>query len=213
MHENEKQTNVHDSQFCNCLRSAVRKIARHASQKQDERKSLVVLGNQPINLDLIGCGWVNDLIYQLVLRPISRLLFEIELDFRHGYVAGYSSKVSSEVATTRDHLVSHTDDSEVTINVCLGDDSFEGGNVRFYGLREISQERKPMIGEYEPKPGIAIVHAGRHLHEVTKVTEGDRYAYIIWARSWNQVRAISCPCCWLNNRTQKDPCICSPRWN
>jgi hypothetical protein len=152
------------------------------------------------------------LIYQLVFRPITRLLFEIELDFRHGYVAGYSSNVSSEVATTRNHLVSHTDDSEVTMNVGLGN-TFKGGTVRFYGLRDSSLTVKPAIGEYEPKPGIAIIHEGRHLHEVTQVIHGDRYAYIVWARSWKQVRGTFCPCCWLNNRNSKNPCICSPKWN
>ena len=153
-------------------------------------------------------------MFHLVVRPIARLLYtetkiKRELDFRHGYVAGYSDRASSERAVTRDHLVSHTDDSDVTLNVCLGDD-FEGGTLRFYGLRGTSQEGK-LIGEYEPARGTAVIHAGRHLHEVTKVTNGDRYAYIIWARSWN-LRGTTCPCCWLNRR-QKERCICSPRWN
>lgn len=153
------------------------------------------------------------MIYQLVFRPITRLLFEIELDFRHGYVAGYSSNVSAEIATTRNHLVAHTDDSEVTLNIGLGN-TFDGGTVRFYGHRDSSlAAAKPAIGEYEPKIGIAIIHQGRHLHEVTRVIQGDRYAYIVWARSWKQVRAISCPCCWLNNRNLKTPCICSAKWN
>ena len=181
------------------------------SEQQRNEEPQVLAGHRPINLDLIGCGWVNDLVFHLVLRPLTRLLFETELDFRHGYVAGYSANVTSKQDVSRDHLISHTDDSEMTMNVCLGD-SFEGGRLRFNGLRG-TQEVQNMVGEYQPKQGTAIIHAGRHLHEVTKVKSGDRYAYIMWARSW-QVRSISCPCCWLNNRNQKNgSCICSPQWN
>ncbi len=106
---------------------------------------------------------------------------------------------------------------QVTLNVCLGD-KFDGGNLRFWGLRGGNTAGR-LVGEYEPEIGRAILHSGRHLHEVTEVTDGNRFAYIQWARSWDSVRKGTCPCCWLNRRqnlptaNKWDSCVCGSRWN
>ena len=107
-----------------------------------------------------------------------------------------------------------------------------GGELNFWNLRG-TKEEGDFVGQYEPKIGYAILHAGRHLHEVTKVTypatahtmnareagkTKNRYNYIVWARSWNGIRKEVCPCCWLNRRKSDSPggkkdCICGKRWN
>ena len=133
-----------------------------------------------------------------------------ELDWRQGYIAGYSVDPAAVRGAPRQRLVSHTDDSEVTLNLCIGDE-FEGGALQFRGLRGTDEEGE-LLGEFQPQLGTALIHAGRHLHEVTQVESGDRYAFIIWARSWKGVRAQSCPCCWLNRRDDTR-CICGPSWN
>jgi hypothetical protein len=204
--------------FCALLRTIVREVA-HLSSTKPQYQDLK-LGNRPVNLDLIGMGWLNDLLFQLILKPISRHLYETQecggqdLDWRHGYVAGYSAQAAASKATPRNRLVPHTDDSEVTLNVCVGDD-FEGGALSFSGLRGTANEGR-VSGEdcdlFQPRLGTALIHAGRHLHEVTTVTKGDRYALIVWARSWKGVRAHSCPCCWINRRTDQ-VCVCGPAWN
>jgi hypothetical protein len=87
---------------------------------------------------------------------------------RHGYIVGYEPKESGEDApahpSRRSRLVPHTDDSEVTLNVCLGRD-FEGGELRLLGSRgggkEMSEE-----ATVSPRVGYAVLHAGRKLHEV-----------------------------------------------
>lgn len=167
------------------------------------------------NLDLIGLAWLNDLMFALVLKPLTKHLFASseaagELDWRNGYVASYAATPSP--ATPRERLVMHTDDSEVTMNVCLGEDGFGGGDVEFYGLRgESPQPASPDV--YEPVVGRAILHAGRHFHSVTTVTgDRNRYAWILWARSWQGVRSHTCPCCWLNRRHDEN-CISGPQWN
>jgi len=166
------------------------------------------------DLDTVGLSWINDLLFHLVVCPISRQLFqktELEggdLDFRHGYVAGYAASPST--SSPRERLVAHTDDSEVTLNVCIGDE-FEGGALNFRGLRG-TEEAGELFGTFEPQLGTALLHAGRHFHEVAQVTTGNRYVYIMWARSWSSTRAKVCPCCWLNRR-QDNSCVCGPRWN
>ena len=198
--------------FCIRVRTLVQKVVSLGEEKEFEHLNL---GRRPVDLDTIGLGWVNTLLFHLIIRPISQHLFadteEFEdLDWRQGYIAGYSVNPSAPAATPRQRLVSHTDDSEVTLNIGLGED-FEGGALQFRGLRGTDQEGE-LVGEFKPQLGTALLHAGRHLHEVTPVTSGNRYAFIIWARSWKTLRANTCPCCWLNRR-QGSTCICGPRWN
>lgn len=198
--------------FCRDLTDFARAFAQasEALPLDDKHK----LSSRPFNLDLVGLGWVNDLLFHLVMRPLARELFshseglQSDLDWRHGYVAGYSAQPGS--GKPRERLVTHTDDSEVTMNTCLGD-QFKGGLLEFRGLRGTPEEGQ-LVGTFEPQRGLGLIHAGRHFHDVTQVTAGDRFAFIIWARSWKGIRSNTCPCCWLNRRQQTD-CICGSRWN
>jgi hypothetical protein len=171
------------------------------------------------DLDNMGMGWLNDLLFHLITRPIAAQLYKEtelakgDLDWRQGFIASYSADPTQ--SKPRQRLVPHTDDAEVTLNVCLGD-KFDGGDLMFWGLRG---ERNTLLGEYEPEVGRAVIHSGRHLHEVTRITAGNRFAYIQWTRSWGSARKETCPCCWLNRRglshtnNNQDSCICGPRWN
>ena len=198
--------------FCSKLQGYVRAVAK---MLQQESKEYSHLHSTIRDLDTIGLGWLNDILFHVILKPISSHLFQEsemmgrDLDWRQGYIAAYSASPSE--AKPRQRLVPHTDDSEVTMNVCIGDD-FTGGNLHFKGLRGTPRGGIDLVGEYKPQIGRAIVHAGRHFHEVSVVTAGDRFAYIMWSRSWNGVRASTCPCCWLNRRTDNN-CACGKRWN
>jgi hypothetical protein len=119
---------------------------------------------------------------------------------------------------TRRGLVPHTDDSEVTLNVCLGTD-FKGGQLVLRGLRNSAGEGSAEV-VLDVKPGRAVLHLGQHLHEVTPVTAGERYALIQWARD-SSYRARTCPCCLINRRNVgarrggggDDTCICDAAFN
>jgi hypothetical protein len=197
--------------FCRDVREYVSTIVQKG---QEDTNALLLLGRRPVDLDAIGLGWINDLLFHLFVRPISRQLFQSsetlgELDWRQGYIAGYSAQPTEGKA--RERLAMHTDDSEVTLNVCLGDDDFTGGCLEFRGLRGADAQGE-LVGTFQPQPGLALLHAGRHFHLVTQVTSGDRFALIVWARSWNGVRSQTCPCCWLNRRRDSS-CVCGPQWN
>ena len=197
--------------FCALLRDYVRTLATVG--RTNPFFAELRLGLRPVDLDILGLSWVNDLLFHLILRPIARQLFEqseslAELDWRQGYVAAYAAKPMTD--KPRNQLVTHTDDSEVTLNIGLGD-NFEGGHVEFRGLRGTAEEGE-LIDDFQPVEGRALIHAGRHFHDVTPVTKGDRYALIVWARSWRGVRATTCPCCWLNRRKDTN-CVCGARWN
>ncbi|KAL7546720.1 hypothetical protein ACHAWF_010050 [Thalassiosira exigua] len=218
-------------EFCGLIRKTLRDLS---SLAETAEFSHLQLGRRPIDLNVIGLGWLTDLLFHGFIQPISSHLFATTeklvdcehyssdgniceskystiLDWRQGYVAGYSAGPKERRGTTRHRLVPHTDDSEVTLNCCLGGD-FEGGSVEFFGLRGTPQEGQ-LVGKVQrPNVGTALLHSGRHLHAVSDVLSGDRYAYIIWTRSWSRLRSVACPCCWLNRR-QDSVCICDKRWN
>jgi hypothetical protein len=202
------------SDFCETVESYIR--AAMTVLETDEEYTHLSRGITK-DLDLLGLSWLNDLLFHLVLRPISQHLFQEtetlgDLDWRQGYIAAYSASPST--TKPRHRLVPHTDDSEVTLNINIGDAFFEGGLLEMRGLRGMANAGD-LCGEYQPQVGRALIHAGRHLHEVTPITSGDRFAYIMWARSWGGTRARTCPCCWMNRRTGDNSCccICGPRWN
>jgi hypothetical protein len=146
------------------------------------------------------------------------------LDWRHGYVISYSDAQGQHGKRTR--LLKHTDDSELTLNICLGR-TFKGGAITFGGkrgsttsatlLRSQSAENGNSRSNPDtvaeaivfPTPGRAVVHLGQHIHEVQPVLEGERHMLIMWCRS-SQYRAVCCPCCTINRRG--DECVCSPQW-
>ena len=139
-------------------------------------------------------------------------LFHCRTLARYAYMLGYASKgaISSAEPSSllsRVSLVPHTDDSEVTLNVSLGR-SFEGGALRLRALRCAAGEGV-VQADITPRAGRAVLHLGQHLHEVTPVTAGERYALIMWMRS-HAYRAATCPCCMIFRRER---CICAPAWN
>jgi len=214
--------------FCSIVRRTITDLSKLG--ESSEFCSLL-LGRRPIDFDTVGLSWISDMLFHMFIQPISRHLYatterllsdedacnntnnkmEDILNWRQGYIAGYAANPQEGKAATRHRLVPHSDDSEVTLNCCLGEEDFEGGKVQFYGLRGTQDEGK-LLGEIErPDVGTAVIHAGRHLHAVSDVTAGNRYALIVWTRSWG-MRRHTCPCCYLNRRIDSS-CICDVRWN
>jgi len=236
--------------FCIRLRKTIQKLAQLSLQTEQQQQQQQnpnnnktrkrTIGTKPTDLDTIGASWINNLLFHLIIRPISKHLFSptenfLDLDWRQGYILGYSHNPSMDTHTQRHKLVPHTDDSEVTLNIALSngggggegrgmideEKNFEGGDLVFWGLRGTKEEGE-WNGSYQPRMGTALLHSGRHLHEVTEVTGGgDRFVYVVWSRSWESLRNEVCPCCWLNrrqnngvgNNKEENRCMCNSRWN
>jgi hypothetical protein len=228
----QEDASINNASSASSTTDAIDESSQPAPPPPPDRRNRLLLRD----LDCLGLSWLNDLLFHLIVRPISRHLYQEtdiegynngsgkttagrgadtalpELDWRHGFIASYSARPSLQLP--RQRLVPHTDDSEVTLNVCLGD-VFEGGDLQFWGYRGVGTPGVPTADEedvYVPQIGRAIIHAGRQLHEVTEVTNGDRFALIMWTRSWNGIRSTTCPCCWLNGRSDSS-CVCGRKWN
>ena len=87
-----------------------------------------------------GLDWVPDFMLGFVAKPIARELFQGEgaesLDWVQTYMARYEGGGDGGGGKGRGSLVEHTDDSEVTCNLCLsGEDDFDGGELCFGAAR------------------------------------------------------------------------------
>lgn len=102
-----------------------------------------------------------------------------QLDHQHSFVVDYAE-------TGDTSLDFHVDDSEVTLNACLGL-TFEGAEVYFRGERCDLHRTEPANDteswQWTPAPGTALLHAGSHRHGVFPLRAGRRINLIVWARS------------------------------
>lgn len=125
------------------------------------------------------------------LAPLAEALlpeFASGLDVHHSYLVDYSRD-------TDEDLGFHVDDSEATINICLGDE-FRGAELVMMGLRCDLHRQDAVHRDEEVEivhaPGHAVLHAGRHRHRVEPVRGGRRRNLIVWSRS-SALRSASRP--------------------
>jgi len=175
--------------------------------------------------DIRGLDSLETKLFQAVVQPLAKHIFGRDpvlageppgdVDTPHTFVVGYGPSEAPQHNVTKNALVPHVDDSEVTLNLCL-DANFQGGGLVFHGKRDpinttIAYELPhPNEYVYQHKLGRAVFHLGNHFHEVLPVTRGERHVLIMWLRSWKGYRASHCPCCL---KFQRHFCVCSPEWN
>ncbi|KAE9600244.1 putative procollagen-lysine 5-dioxygenase [Lupinus albus] len=117
------------------------------------------------------------------IRPLSRVFFAevggASLDSHHGFVVEYGQDRDIDLGF-------HVDDSEVTLNVCLGK-QFSGGELFFRGTRcekhVNTDTQSEEIFDYSHAPGKAVLHCGRHRHGARATTSGHRVNLLLWCRS------------------------------
>lgn len=114
-----------------------------------------------------------------VLLPIASALFgtnanghpAADFDSTHAFIVKYRSDEDS-------HLDIHTDDSDVTFNVCLGRD-FAGCGLIFCGMIGASDHRCHKH-TYHHKVGRCVCHLGSQRHGADHITSGERLNLIVW---------------------------------
>lgn len=126
------------------------------------------------------------LVVELIGGPLGALVADefaafggASIDHHHSYLVDYGRDGD-------DDLGFHVDDSEVTLNLCLGE-SFSGAELVMMGLR-CERHRQDAVRpgeelEVEHEPGFCVLHAGRHRHRVDPILRGRRRNLIAWLRS------------------------------
>jgi hypothetical protein len=146
------------------------------------------MNNYGIIIDELGYRSSIETLMKNYVLPISSLFYNdyygSSLDNHHCFLVRYKQGEDLSLAL-------HTDDAEVTLNVCLGKD-FTGGTLNFYGLKNTLSQHELNI-TIEHKKGIALLHLGTHYHEANNIEDGERCNLILWCRS-----SLFKP--WLKNR-------------
>uniref|UniRef100_J3KX08 Fe2OG dioxygenase domain-containing protein n=2 Tax=Oryza brachyantha TaxID=4533 RepID=J3KX08_ORYBR len=147
----------------------------------------------PITLDMPAAGrgaclfdfglqGMLDNLMKNFISPIATVLYpEVggsTLDSHHSYVVEYDETDPARGL--------HVDDSEVTLNICLGK-HFTGADMYFRGIRCGNHINSGMHDEehfvHPNVPGQVMLHHGSHRHGVFPVTSGQRVNMVMWCRS------------------------------
>eukprot|EP01111_Echinosteliopsis_oligospora_P009881 TRINITY_DN2981_c0_g1_i1.p1 TRINITY_DN2981_c0_g1~~TRINITY_DN2981_c0_g1_i1.p1 ORF type:complete len:385 (-),score=104.98 TRINITY_DN2981_c0_g1_i1:12-1166(-) len=147
------------------------------------------MNNYGMVLDDIGFGPFFSKLTEYI-RIMATYLYPNDggatLDSHHAFIVQY--KITEDL-----DLDFHFDDSEVTINLCLGKD-FTGGTLYFKGLLNDPMTHNEDF-EFTHTVGKAIIHIGKHRHGANSIISGERYNLIVWFRS-SEVRSHrpACQC-------------------
>eukprot|EP00929_Paragymnodinium_shiwhaense_P106902 TRINITY_DN72768_c0_g1_i1.p1 TRINITY_DN72768_c0_g1~~TRINITY_DN72768_c0_g1_i1.p1 ORF type:complete len:545 (+),score=105.26 TRINITY_DN72768_c0_g1_i1:74-1636(+) len=119
--------------------------------------------------------FVNEI--QSMLQPLGQLLWPgpgSEWDGHHCFIVRY--REGEDLG-----LDMHTDDSDVTFNICLGL-NFDGAGLQFCGGMGQPDHRKHSI-TYKHVKARCVCHLGRRRHGADDITSGERLNLILWNHS------------------------------
>mmetsp|Transcript_18579 Transcript_18579/g.62276 ORF Transcript_18579/g.62276 Transcript_18579/m.62276 type:complete len:450 (-) Transcript_18579:139-1488(-) len=133
----------------------------------------------------IGMERLVDVLQQEIICPLAELLYSevkgcLSLDHHHTFMVEYQE--GQDLG-----LDMHHDDSEVTLNLCLGRE-FTGAGLRFCGVFGEPTYRK-FSYQYKHIPGQAVLHLGRQRHGADDIASGERMNLIVWNKS-SSLRAV-----------------------
>mmetsp|Transcript_109499 Transcript_109499/g.316554 ORF Transcript_109499/g.316554 Transcript_109499/m.316554 type:complete len:577 (-) Transcript_109499:83-1813(-) len=134
------------------------------------------MNNYGIILNEIGLEpFIDEL--QRMLQPLGECLWPnpgSAWDGHHCFIVRY--RENEDLG-----LDMHTDDSDVTFNVCLGLD-FEGAGIQFCGVMGAADHRKHSY-TYKHVRGTCVCHLGRKRHGADDIVSGERLNMILWNHS------------------------------
>ena len=133
------------------------------------------MNNYGVIVNQIGMKALIDDLQRRYVHPLARLLFPREgasFSSHHTFMVQY--KFGEDLG-----LDMHHDDSDVTLNVCLGRE-FSGATLSFCGAFGDPAHRKH-THTYSHERGRAIVHLGAHRHGADDIASGERYNLIVWS--------------------------------
>ncbi len=118
-------------------------------------------------LEDVGLGAFGERLLRTIVRPLARRFYPRigELRRCHGFVVRYTRNQRS--------LDLHYDQSDVTLNICLGPE-FTGGRLVF------RDNEGKALAKLDHVVGRAVLHLGSHLHQAQAIRSGRRSNLILW---------------------------------
>ena len=140
------------------------------------------MNNYGVIVNQIGMRPLIDDLQRRYIHPMARMLFPREgasFHSHHSFMVQY--RFGEDLG-----LDMHHDDSDVTLNVCLGRE-FTGATLSFCGGFGTAGHRRH-THTYAHVRGRAIVHRGAHRHGADDIASGERYNLIVWSTNdvWRQ---------------------------
>ena len=124
--------------------------------------------------------FINDFINNYFTK-IANLLYPDrfkKIDGIHSYIVRYGDNYDR-------NLGFHVDDSLITINFCLKNDS-KGSELCFSVIRCPQHIDTPSMDNEEKiithEKGFAVIHDGKNRHHINDIYSGERYNLIIWCQ-------------------------------
>ena len=163
------------------------------------------MNNYGVHLNIVGMRKCMDDIMHNVLQPLAMAIFMsdhrdvykqpaglfpdqyVPLRSHHSFTIRYSLGEDTDLST-------HRDDSDVTLNVCLGK-QFTGGSLFFCntGVPQVdfnNPMQMPPTFDFDHEIGTAVVHLGRLQHGARPIASGTRCNLIMWGRTRPQVPTV-----------------------
>ncbi|KAK3264399.1 hypothetical protein CYMTET_26862 [Cymbomonas tetramitiformis] len=129
---------------------------------------------------------LNELGFQpLFAAVIDRLISPLAQEtfperFKSGLCAADHHAFVVEYAAGKDQSLDlHFDDSDITVNICLGK-SFQGGGLSFFGQAGKADEDIHEVDVEFAGAAHGLMHLGSHKHLVKKLEGGSRVNLLLW---------------------------------
>ncbi|XP_076925758.1 2-oxoglutarate and iron-dependent oxygenase domain-containing protein ICU11-like [Bidens hawaiensis] len=169
--------------FCHMLLHEVDHIEKWIHVSRTKIMMPNTFNNFGLCLDDFGMKDMLDMLLSRFVKHICAVLFPDvggTLDSHHGYIVQYGMGKKDVIEDI------HVDDSEVTLNICLGNE-FTGGQLFFespmcdkHVYTNIDPEK---ITEVNNLAGCSTLYRGCHRHGARATTSGRRVNLVMWCRS------------------------------
>jgi hypothetical protein len=169
---------VFTSEICNKIIEETESYLEFAAERNIQVYRPNSMNKYGLVLNQIGMFELLTDFQQKFLHVISRALFPIEASHftsHHSFIVSYSPDTDRA-------LDMHTDDSDITWNICLGKEGFEGSGLTFCGVMAQPNHRK-LQGQYTHLVGHAVVHLGSQRHGADSILSGERHNLIMWSKN------------------------------
>lgn len=138
------------------------------------------MNNYGVIVNEIGMRSMISSFQQKYIWVLARTLFPKQGDVfhnHHSFIVRYQSDEDLG-------LDMHTDDSDVTFNVCLGESNFTGATLVFCGMFGEVDHRQ-QTHTYHHEVGRAVLHLGSRRHGADDIESGTRVNLIVWNHNEN----------------------------
>eukprot|EP00933_Yihiella_yeosuensis_P042522 TRINITY_DN3713_c0_g1_i1.p1 TRINITY_DN3713_c0_g1~~TRINITY_DN3713_c0_g1_i1.p1 ORF type:complete len:197 (+),score=28.10 TRINITY_DN3713_c0_g1_i1:35-592(+) len=173
--------------FCNRILQELQAVEAWAGRSGWNLSRPNSMNRYGLVLKDVGLSAISKCLASVVVQPLVKAVWPEKDDVTsdlHAFTVRYRGGEDRRLDT-------HVDASDVTLNVCLGE-QFKGGGVYFHSRRD-GGSVDPMtlphpndcphcLVTHGHEPGVALLHLGDHIHGAHNIDSGMRTNLVLWCR-------------------------------